>query len=228
MAQEARLSPLFTWRSAVIDSGVSANARHVALTLSLHMSERQDSCYPSLKLLCEETGRGRSTVVNAIRELEEAGLLEVTRESGGGRAKVNRYRSIVTEENIARFLASRPKLQRVLDKTLSEQEESIKGPEARLEDVGPRERSKDLSLARPRDPIWDCLTDIFGDATTETRRSLRGKVCRSLRTAGATPDEIVKRSRAWPRHFEGATFTELALEKHWDTLGRPPLRQRRS
>jgi len=73
-------------------------------------------------------------------------------------------------------------------------------------------------------PIWDSLTEVFGEAQTENARSLRGKVCRSLSSAGATPQDVVKRAKAWPRHFEGATLTETALEKHWTALGRPPLR----
>lgn len=77
---------------------------------------------------------------------------------------------------------------------------------------------------RARNPIWDALTAVFGEPSTDTARSLRGKVCASLTRAGATPDEIVARARAWPRHFEHATLTETALEKHWDALGRRPLR----
>lgn len=81
--------------------------------------------------------------------------------------------------------------------------------------------------ARPRNPIWDALTEVFGDATTETARTRRGKVCRSLTAAHATPDEILRRARSWPRHFDDATLTDLALEKHWDVLGRKPLRMTR-
>lgn len=80
---------------------------------------------------------------------------------------------------------------------------------------------------RARNPIWDALVEVFGEPSTDTSRSLRGKVCSSLTRAGATPDEILKRAKSWPRHFENATLTELALEKHWDALGRPPLRLER-
>lgn len=80
---------------------------------------------------------------------------------------------------------------------------------------------------RTRNVLWDTLTEIFGEPSTATARSLRGKVCVSLERAGATPDDVLKRARSWPRHFDNATLTETALEKHWDRLGRPPLRLER-
>jgi 5-methylcytosine-specific restriction endonuclease McrA len=89
--------------------------------------------------------------------------------------------------------------------------------------------SKDSVSSAPRKPneIWDALAEVFGEPSTDTARSLRGKVCASLTRAGATPDELIARAKSWPRHFENATLTETALEKHWDKLGRPPLRAAR-
>ena len=71
------LSPLFTWRSAVAskESKLTATQRHVALTLSLHMSERGDSCFPSMPTLADETGLGLSTVRKATGHMHEAGWL---------------------------------------------------------------------------------------------------------------------------------------------------------
>ncbi len=86
----------------------------------------------------------------------------------------------------------------------------------------PREGSNEPS--RQRNGVWDALTEVFGEASTESAKSLRGKVVRSLTAAGATREEVLTRARSWPRHFEDATLTETALEKHWDALGRKPLR----
>lgn len=80
-----RLSPLFTWRSSIVESGLSSTQRHVALTLSLHMNERGGSCFPTHDQLREETGLGRSTVIKALRELESEGWL--SRVPGGGRRR---------------------------------------------------------------------------------------------------------------------------------------------
>jgi hypothetical protein len=69
------------------------------------------------------------------------------------------------------------------------------------------------------------LSAIFGEPTTRTACQVRGKVVASLRSARASPDEIVRRAKRWPLHFDTATLTDLALEKHWDTLDRKPLRR---
>jgi hypothetical protein len=74
--------------------------------------------------------------------------------------------------------------------------------------------------------VWDCLSDLFGEPTTKSQISLRGKTVASLREAGATPEEMVKRAKRWPLHFDGATLTPEALEKHWDVLPRHPMRRR--
>lgn len=51
-----RLSPLFSWRGAICESDLHSTTRLVALVLSLHMSERGDSCFPSQARLAHETG----------------------------------------------------------------------------------------------------------------------------------------------------------------------------
>lgn len=84
-----RLSPLFTWRTAITESELPQTRRLVALTLSLHMSEIGDSCWPSLKTLAEESGLSKATVVVALQDLEAAGYLE--RQEGGGRGKPTLY-----------------------------------------------------------------------------------------------------------------------------------------
>lgn len=89
-----QLSPLFTWRGAIAskESDLKATQRHVALTLSLHMSEKGDSCFPGIPLLAEETGLGQSTVRDSIRRLDEKGWL--IRDVRGGRES-NRYTATV-------------------------------------------------------------------------------------------------------------------------------------
>ena len=93
------LSALFTWRSAVVESELASSRRLVALVLSLHMSERGDSCFPAVRTIAAETGLSTSTVGPAIEELVEAGFLTVERgnRGRGGRGKVNRYRATFPE-----------------------------------------------------------------------------------------------------------------------------------
>lgn len=87
--------------------------------------------------------------------------------------------------------------------------------------------SENLTLweePRPRNEVWDALAELFGEPTTESNRKLRGRLVRSLRSAGADYPTIMERAMSWPFHFPGATLTATALEKHWDQLARPPLR----
>lgn len=62
------LQPLFTWRSVVASKfgPLLPTTRHVLLTLGLHMSEKGDSCFPSMALLAEESGLALSTVKEHI------------------------------------------------------------------------------------------------------------------------------------------------------------------
>ena len=83
------LKPLFTWRSAIAESDLKPATKHVGLTLSLHMSERGDSCFPGKPLLSAETGYDVRTVDRALKELSEKRWLDVKK--GGGRGRANHY-----------------------------------------------------------------------------------------------------------------------------------------
>lgn len=74
---EERLSPLFTWRSAVASQfGPSKpTTRHVLLTLSLHMNERGGSCFPSTETLALETGLSQRSVEEHLRVAEQGGWI---------------------------------------------------------------------------------------------------------------------------------------------------------
>ncbi len=85
------IKPLFTWRSAIAESDLKPVTKHVALTLSLHMSERGDSCFPGKSLLSGETGLDVRTVDRSLKELGVKRWLEVVR--GGGRGRSNQYRA---------------------------------------------------------------------------------------------------------------------------------------
>lgn len=99
---EASLSELFTWRSAICESDLPATTRHVALTLSLHMSERGDSCFPSKRTLADECGRTRRTVQRHVRKLVEQGWLRKDGihqfQTPGGPQETVQYRATIPAE----------------------------------------------------------------------------------------------------------------------------------
>lgn len=75
MATERIIQRLFTWRTAIIGSDLAPTTRHVLLTLSLHMSEAGNSCFPTVQTLCKETGLGKTTVIKQLKIAEECGWL---------------------------------------------------------------------------------------------------------------------------------------------------------
>ena len=74
---------------------LSAPEKHTAITLSLYMSERGDSAFPSVGTLAEDTGLSRRAVQAALKRLVELGwLLEVERGGvRGGRRRATEYRA---------------------------------------------------------------------------------------------------------------------------------------
>jgi hypothetical protein len=91
------MSALFTWRSAISspESGLTPTEHHVALTLSLHMNELGESCFPSVyPTQHEETcGRSPATIRTAINQLVELGWLRKTLRVGRGNS--NEYEALI-------------------------------------------------------------------------------------------------------------------------------------
>lgn len=87
------LKPLFTWRSAISDSELSSTHRHVAIALSLYMSERGDSAHPGPSRLAQDTGLHVSTVKEKLADLERLGWLRCIVRGGrrGQRRQANEY-----------------------------------------------------------------------------------------------------------------------------------------
>lgn len=76
---------------------------------------------------------------------------------------------------------------------------------------------------RTPNPVWDALSEWFGEPATRSEQTLRGRIVVSLSEAGATPELVHERCHAWARLFPGATLTQTALERHWTQLGLAPL-----
>ena len=191
----------------------SATEKSVLLALANAANHHTGRCHPKITRLADETELGEKTVRRALTSLEAKGI-------------ISRERARQSDGTLGTYTYRFPMLDfhdqpAVTESTSPPVTATALEPEVSLEpEVGLAAEPR----ARPRNPLWDALTEVFGEATTETACSRRGKVCRSLTAARASPEEIVRRARAWPRHFDDATLTELALEKHWDVLGRPPLR----
>lgn len=193
-----------------------ATRKFVLVALADRCNKDTLRCDPSMSRVAEDTGLDRSTVIRAIAALVEDGYItKVERTRQNGSASTNAYQ--FPDVGGSRT-APPPQSQGATTPS-----RTAPPPEPELEP----EVEPDLAASpqeRPRNPLWDTLTHMFGPATTRSNETKRGKIVRELKAAGATPEEMLKRGKAWPRHFDTATLTETALLEHWDRLGRKPLR----
>lgn len=99
MAGDGTLKPLFSWRSAILDSSLSPTTKLVALALATYMSDRGDSAHPGPARLAKDTSLHLSTVKERLVELERAGWLRCTMRGGrkGERRCANEYAACLPE-----------------------------------------------------------------------------------------------------------------------------------
>lgn len=93
------IAPINDWRSAICDSGLPPSARHVALTLSLHLKTRGQTAFPGADCLAYETGLTSRTVRSQLALLVDAGYLQLLQRGGlkGKRKMANLYRASVPQ-----------------------------------------------------------------------------------------------------------------------------------
>lgn len=178
-------------------------------------------CDPCIETLMKDTCLGERAVRQALSDLCEAGILTRYRQRRqDGSWSQYRYQFPKVEVRVAAPPAAPP--------AGSPPASAAGKPEVVLEpeELLAAEPQKKANGRAPN-PVWDALVYVFGEPTTRSDTSRRGMVCRNLTEAGATRDQVIARASAWPKHFDSATLTDTALEKHWTTLGRKPLRRQR-
>jgi len=196
----------------VLDAEISDRAVRLYVLLGRY-ADANGSSYPGRGTLAKRLGCSVDSVDRAARELVIAGALE----------KTSRW----TEDgdqttNLCRLIYAAPVQHPGRKPAATPSRNGAAQNENHLERETPL-----AATPRARNPLWDTLTTIFGEPSTRSAQKVRGKVLSSLTAAGASPEEMLKRARKWPNYFPDAVMTDLALEKHWDTLGRPPLRRTR-
>jgi Helix-turn-helix domain len=199
--------------------GLTPTRKLVLVALSDRCNKDTLRCDPTIVTLMDDTGLSDRAVKQALADLCDLGLIARTRpRKPDGSYGHNRF--------------SFPKLRVVVEKPPGASPALPEAPHA-PDPEAPHAPKPEVDLEpevllaaapRQRNEIWDALTTMFGEATTPSAQTKRGKVCRELRGANATHDEILARGKRWPLHFDNATLTETALVNHWDRLGRKPLR----
>lgn len=195
--------------------------RLVAIVLADHAREDGTSAWPSVETIAHQSRLSVRQARRCLRNLEESGEIKETGTSRKGTHiyEFPLYRRADNMSPLGRTNRADGEDNMSADPSLEQPSVEPLAPAARN---GHHPKPTRAQL----DDVWDGLTDIFGPVTTRTAETARGKVVASLAGAGATREEIHRRAKTWPQHFDTATFTQHALEKHWDTLGRKPLRRR--
>lgn len=201
------------------NSSVSVGARMTLIALMSFAWKRDP--FPGQERLGQMLGVTDRTIRDYITELREAGLLTVQRR---GKGNTNLYRIVSRSILAPEKSSARPNDYRNSASALDRNSASGEVDEVEEDEVTTAPAAKN---GRPRNEIWDALAEVFGEPTTPSATRVRGKVAAELAVAGATPSGIIQRARTWPQHFENATLTDLAFAKHYDTLGRKPLRRQR-
>lgn len=211
---DRRLSPLFSWRSAICDSDLPATSRHVALTLSLHMNERGGSCFPAVNTLSYETGLGSSTIRQHLNELAAKGWLKLERRDGTS----NVYQATIPDDGPLQELEAPPP-------GAAPPPPGAGGPskdvtEGVKEDVS-SSRSSEPSKSK-KDQIWDALALAAGvevSGLTKSARSDFAKTVNELVDAGAEPAQLAAFARWWRETYQAgpnpATLTHRCFRQHW-------------
>jgi Helix-turn-helix domain len=91
--REKNYEPFFTWRTAILKSTLPPTTRHVLLTLSCHMNDAGESCFPSIERLSRETGLSRRAVITHLGGAREGGWIRSEKHGFSGQEWArNEYR----------------------------------------------------------------------------------------------------------------------------------------
>ncbi|MEO8101349.1 MAG: helix-turn-helix domain-containing protein [Betaproteobacteria bacterium] len=74
----------WSWRQRLLESSLPGTTRHVLLTLSMHVNDAGEPCYPTVRLLAKETGRSRKTVMEQLEIGETEGWIAVGKHGFSG------------------------------------------------------------------------------------------------------------------------------------------------
>ena len=200
-----RISPLFTWRTAIAKSDLGSTDKLVAFTLSLYMSELGSSAFPGQKTLAKAASLTRQTVNESVRRLEALGWLEIASGKRGGRS--NLYTATVPEGVSARPTPGD-----------GEADRGVSPTPTHTTSVEPRQAPR---RARARDELYDQLAHVCGlrlDAMTKEAARLCAIAAGEIRAAGGTADQLVAAAANYRRLYRDAALTPKAMANHWPRI----------
>ena len=204
------------------ESEAKLGDRLVLLVLADHAKEDGTSAWPSVDTISVQSRLTRRQVQRCLRNLEEAGRIKQT---GKSRAGTSIY-TVLGYPHRGDNMTPPGGTSTTSGGDRITPDPSLEQPSVEPIAAAPRNGHPPRRTKAELNEVWDTLSEIWGEPSTRSEVTQRGKLVQSLGAAGATRDEIFKRAKTWPQHFDSATLTAEALEKHWTALGRKPLRRR--
>ncbi len=74
----------WSWRQRLLKSDLPSTTRHVLLTLSCHVNDAGEPCFPTIEQLVAETGLSKRAVLTQVKLGKENGWLTIRRHGFGG------------------------------------------------------------------------------------------------------------------------------------------------
>lgn len=208
----ATLSPLFSWRSSVVSSELSPTTKHVALTLSLYMSERGDSAFPSVATLVNDTSLAERTVQGHLLKLVDGGWL--TAKTRTGRSTI--YASTVPAAD-APPQQMHPRSSQPEPPQLTTETPAADAP------YDDKDLFNECVATDKLAPLIESITEVCGinQAELTAKRFERlVAIAVELEQVGANAEEVSRRAAQYRSMFD-VPLTAEALAKHWANLGTP-------
>lgn len=214
---DVRYSMVPEWVLDFEQAGLSANAVRLYAVLARYGNSEGGGIFPGRQTLADRMGvKKLETVDKAARELRSVGAMSFV--SGKEKGKPNTYRLIFTPPQGALFNGVPHETGHPADGGTGVPRSTGHDREKTTERDSPNGESRRRRAAGP-DPVWDVLVELFGPVVEKTNaHAKRNKAVKDLKALGADVDSIKAAYRAWPRSFEGATVTDVALATHYPQI----------
>ena len=186
---------------------------HIAFRVYVYILDRageQETAFPSMRLIADQTTMAKSSVQKAITELETLGWLQVERSQRAEDSvhiPVNHYlifKSLtatvprdgtdsIPRDGTAQYRQSVQKKNQLLSN-----HSSLSNGGAALASMA------NAKMATwERSELWDALSVAHGEPASKSERSYRGKIVNDLIAAGVTPEEYPVLVRAFVSKWDG-------------------------
>lgn len=190
----------------------ATSSQKLVLAALADRADEDGECFPSLKWISEKCAPlTQRAVRDAVTELAAQGLVEKVHRRRRGDGTLGSWIYRLPIDTGVSLAGPRPV-------TLECHTDSRHSIRSVLTDVRTGE-SRASAKERKPDPLWDGLVAIFGAEAVGLERGRWNAALKSLRAAGATPDQLRSAAARYRQVMpEGCLMTATALAANWTLL----------